>query len=330
MLRIRPLTLALAAMLILSFLLLAGLSSRRALAQTPPSPTATAVTAGSVTLTPGNSFLGCAGQTQITVAVRTGDGPPPPDGTPVAIATNFGAISPMSGTTSGGNFVAVLTAPSMSGAALVTATSLGATGTVAISVNCRGAPAQLAFPATVCTSSSAITTFSWNSSGAGAQWLDLTLFDNGFAPFTFIGAGPLDASVNQITWNGLLPGRPHFWRINTVTSAGWITSSTGAFVPCGGPEVRGVSYGCSGSGTAAVTFLWAPASPSGFSNWLDLTVFNNDFFPGTFIGAGPLPGPEQQLTWIGILANVPHYWRLNSLMSWGWDPSATGSFFAAC
>src|SRR3954451_12321346 len=43
---------------------------------------------------------------------------------------------------------------------------------------------------------------SWTAYNLGGQWVDLTLFNNGFAPGTFIGLGPLSAGQNTFTWNG--------------------------------------------------------------------------------------------------------------------------------
>src|SRR5947209_1501645 len=65
---------------------------------------------------------------------------------------------------------------------------------------------------------------SWTSYGTGGQWVDLTLFDNGFAPGTFIGLGPLNSGQNTFTWNGLRPGLLHFLRLNTLTPQGWAPS----------------------------------------------------------------------------------------------------------
>src|SRR5205085_3578680 len=121
-----------------------------------------------------------------------------------------------------------------------------------------------------------------------------------------------------------------FWRINALAPNGWVTSATGAFVPCGAPQIRGTSYSCIGNGTAAVTFSWAPTSPASNWNWLDLSLSDNGFVPGTFLGGGPIPAGQGQLTWTGILVNMTHYYRLNSLFDAGWLTSSTGSFYAAC
>src|SRR4051794_34822588 len=67
--------------------------------------------------------------------------------------------------------------------------------------------------------------FSWTAYNQGNQWFDLTLFDNGFAPGTFIGLGPLPSNQSTFTWNGLKPGLLHFIRLNTFVN------STGIWAP---------------------------------------------------------------------------------------------------
>jgi hypothetical protein len=78
---------------------------------------------------------------------------------------------------------------------------------------------------------------SWTSYNLGLQWLDLSLFNNGFAWGTFVGLGPLAPSANSQEWGGLLPGQWHFLRVNTLAWFGWAPSSTVSFytrADCGG------------------------------------------------------------------------------------------------
>jgi hypothetical protein len=86
-------------------------------------------------------------------------------------------------------------------------------------------------------------TFSWAPSLApgSKQWLDLSLFDNGFAPDTFIGMGPTAGEESTFTWDGLEPGARHYWRVNTLTLDGWHPSQTGSFttLSCGTSAVLG-------------------------------------------------------------------------------------------
>jgi hypothetical protein len=128
----------------------------------------------------------------------------------------------------------------------------------------------------------------------------------------------------------VLTNTPHFWRVSAQTAEGFVVSGTGAFVACGGPEVRGISFACTGFGTASVTFFYSPSSPPGIANWLDISTVDPNFAPGTFLGAGPFPFYGQSFTWNGILADLTHFWRYNTLFPGGWVPSSTGEFFADC
>jgi hypothetical protein len=93
-------------------------------------------------------------------------------------------------------------------------------------------------------------------------------------------------------------------------------------------RLRCVSASCPDvpGGTANVTFTWDTV-PGAIIQWLDISLVDNGFRPGTFLGAGPLPSGQKSLTWSGILPGFTHYWRVNSLMPDGtWRPSETGVF----
>lgn len=196
------------------------------------------------------------------------------------------------------------------------------------------APADIRFPEVQCVgfpSQSATAFFTWvPAQGAFSQWLDVSAIDGSFAPGTFGAAGPLSPDTAQVTWQGLQPGVTYFWRVNAATPIGWVTSATGVFVPCSHPNLRTVAWTCAGGGIANVVFRWAPASPWGATQWLDLSIFNNNFAPGTFLAAGPLSPFGHELVWPGILANVDHFWRINAPIFFGWNPSPTGHFRATC
>lgn len=74
-----------------------------------------------------------------------------------------------------------------------------------------------------------------------------------------------------------------------------------------------------------VTFLWGP-SRSG-PQWLDLSIFNDGFAPGTFVGAGGFTPPTWGFIWDGLVQGTTHFARVNTLTSQGWKPSGTVSFF---
>jgi hypothetical protein len=193
------------------------------------------------------------------------------------------------------------------------------------------AAAKLDLPRIAC-GDDVVATFSWTpASDAVLQWLDLSLFDNGFEDGTFLGVGPLEAQVNVLTWPGLEPGLPHYWRINVLTTDAWAPSQTGAFVPCGGPELIGVTSVCAlERGLAVVTFHWVPGVPAGLDLWLDLTVSETGFEEETFVSLGPLDTSARAATRGGVYANVVHYWRLNTLTDGGWLPTEPQAFMVSC
>jgi len=70
----------------------------------------------------------------------------------------------------------------------------------------------------------------WKASGAGPQWLDLSIFGNGFAPGSFVTAPSFSAQGWGYVWDGLLEGTTHFIRLNTLTLAGWMPTDTLPFL----------------------------------------------------------------------------------------------------
>jgi hypothetical protein len=73
--------------------------------------------------------------------------------------------------------------------------------------------------------------FRWTAGGGiSLQWTDLSLFDNGFAPATFLGNGPMPPAVTSLSWDGLLPNSVHYWRVNTFRDGAWHPSATQSFV----------------------------------------------------------------------------------------------------
>jgi len=80
--------------------------------------------------------------------------------------------------------------------------------------------------------------FLWNPSRAGTQYLDLSVLNNGFAPGTFIAAGPLANDRWGFIWEGLRQGTTHYVRVNTLTSQGWKpTPAFGFYTPVCDPAV---------------------------------------------------------------------------------------------
>jgi hypothetical protein len=283
-----------------------------------------------VEVIPDQIFLACGGRTDVTIRVMVDDNPPP-EGTEIQVSTNFGSLSEQTTETDDdGEAEVEYRAPSTGGTAVIEARALSVVGQASVQVTCGTAgPASLGFPQATCSGNQSNVTFYWGSNRGGTQFLDLSVFDNDFAPGTFGNAGPLNPETESFVWSNLPSGVPHFWRVNTLTPSGWVTSFTGAFVPCGGPQIRFVTYACTGGGFAAVTFHWAPGTLSG-PIYADLSVFNNGFAGDSFVNAGPMGHDWLNFTWSGILANVTHFWRVSKGFNNEWLRSATGQFTAFC
>ena len=109
--------------------------------------------------------------------------------------------------------------------------------------------------------------------------------------------------------------------VGALLLTGWLALQGGASAAT---KQLSVAQECLPDGRLQVRFDWAGNDTSANQQWLDLTLFNNDWAPGTFLGAGPLPATQQSLTWPGLLEGTPHYVRINQLLSNGvWDPSPT-------
>jgi hypothetical protein len=178
-------------------------------------------------------------------------------------------------------------------------------------------------------------TFRWTLvPGSTAQWLDLSLFDNGFAPGTFISAGPLSGSEDTFTWEGLLTESVHYWRVNSVVGGAWQPSETAVLttprcVP-GAAVLLEVHQECSTAmpGTVRVEFAWQPSTwPGAEQQWLDLSLQDNGFIPDTFIGAGPFALTTGSFAWDGIRPGLSHFWHVNTrLGGTTWVASETDRF----
>lgn len=199
-----------------------------------------------------------------------------------------------------------------------------------------GDPALLHFPTSHCPGApifvpGADVKFSWiPAAGAIQQWVDVSIFDNGFAPGTFVSVGPLGGNVTSVDWKNLVPNLAHFYRVNTRTAEGWKTSGTVAFVPCGSAKLLETTWHCKPGGRADVTLRWAAPSSTVNAQWVDLSLQLNGFRPSSFISAGPLAPTDQAFVWRDVYANVAHYFRTNSFSVFGWSPSQTGFFVARC
>lgn len=177
-------------------------------------------------------------------------------------------------------------------------------------------------------------TLAWAKPGAGSQqtWFDLSLVP-GFAPGWFKGYGPLPVTQTAYAIDGVPQGLTFFYRVNTFYGGSlWKETAAGTFVTnCNGggsgapPATLGVQQACDGTGSSvAVTFKWSANSAG--PQWLDLSMQNNGFAPGTFVGAGPVGSGQGTYTWQGLAKGGTHFWRVNTLTTAGWRSSDTGSF----
>jgi hypothetical protein len=58
----------------------------------------------------------------------------------------------------------------------------------------------------------------------------------------------------------------------------------------------------------------------------DLTLFNNGWVWGTFLGIGPFAPQQNTSVWEGLVPGQWHYLRINTLTPYGWQPSSTIAF----
>ncbi len=72
-------------------------------------------------------------------------------------------------------------------------------------------------------------TFLWTPSRAGAQFVDLSTYNNGFEYGSYISVGPLAPPVWGYIWDGLEEGSTHFARVTTYAASGLVSSETFAF-----------------------------------------------------------------------------------------------------
>jgi hypothetical protein len=88
---------------------------------------------------------------------------------------------------------------------------------------------------------------SWTPSGAGTQWVDISLQNDGFST-PYIHGGPFDASRSTATVKNLEPQRNYYFRVSTWNGSEWVRSDLSAFTtPCAAfeatppPHIAGAS-----------------------------------------------------------------------------------------
>jgi Tol biopolymer transport system component len=102
----------------------------------------------------------------------------------------------------------------------------------------EAAGATLDRPSFTCAAGAATMRFSWRpADGATTQFIDVSLADNGFAPGTFISAGPFDGTTTSYTWPAVRPNVRHHYRVNALTPEGWQPAGDTFAAPCRPAEV---------------------------------------------------------------------------------------------
>ena len=73
-----------------------------------------------------------------------------------------------------------------------------------------------------------------------------------------------------------------------------------------------------------------PTPPLGTTaTYIDISLQDNGFLPGTFVGQNARRVPRN-FTWSGILANATHIYRINNLTPVGWQTALVSTFLASC
>jgi hypothetical protein len=91
----------------------------------------------------------------------------------------------------------------------------------------------------------------------------------------------------------------------------------------------GVETNCNG-GTSNARFTWYGNDPYAIVQYLDLSMADNGFWPGTYFSAGPLAAWQTSVTLNQIRPGATHYVRVNQQLWYGdWDPSPTFVFTSA-
>lgn len=153
--------------------------------------------------------------------------------------------------------------------------------------------------------------FSWTGGNTASleQWLDLSIFDNGWRDGTFIFAGPLAGSVATYTWEGLTPATQHYVRVNQqLPNRSWDPSPTFPVmtINCGGtqtpaapavPSLTLLGFSTSYSGGSPPPDLTPPGGTRLTCNPLNLFAFVQvnslseriEFYPTWLVNSTPVP-----------------------------------------
>jgi hypothetical protein len=85
-----------------------------------------------------------------------------------------------------------------------------------------------------------------------------------------------------------------------------------------------VGQSCLGPNNVRLNMSWVSYNLG--PQWFDVSLSNNGWIWGTFVGAGPIASGQNTFTWDGFVPNARHYLRVNTLTQFGWYESQTVSF----
>jgi hypothetical protein len=102
---------------------------------------------------------------------------------------------------------------------------------------------------------------SWTPSGAGEQWVDFSLQNDGFSTPYYHG-GPFDASRSEATLNNLEAQRNYYVRVSTWNGSEWVRSDLFAFTTgCDRYQATAPTHFSGGSiSDTAARFSWTPGN----------------------------------------------------------------------
>jgi hypothetical protein len=122
--------------------------------------------------------------------------------------------------------------------ALVGPRNFAGQGTGTAEADWPGATGALIFAQTCTTPDAVQVNLGWTASHQGTQWVDMSPFDNGFIPGSYMATGPLASDQGSLVWGNLRPNTVYFVRVNTLTPWGWMPTFN-VFVTMGCQQLLG-------------------------------------------------------------------------------------------
>ncbi|HEU0072821.1 MAG TPA: hypothetical protein VFS30_02330 [Dehalococcoidia bacterium] len=187
------------------------------------------------------------------------------------------------------------------------------TGTRAVAA--EGEATDLAVESQTCTAGFKVqVVLTWTPSGAGQQWVDFSLQNDGFST-PYVHGGPFSASQAQATMNNLEPQRNYYVRVSTFDGSEWQRSDLFAFTTgCQAYEATGPLHLAAASiSDTAARFSWE-AGNGNLWYCLDYAVTSEDLLnkTGTWRNSGC------GLTATTLVVEDMHCGRTYSARVWAW------------